>query len=58
MPTTGACSMRSASAANERIAGFVHIGRPAKPPEDRERPPLETIVTDYSRAEEIDVLRA
>ena len=22
-------------AANERIAGFVHIGRPAKPPEDR-----------------------
>jgi nitroreductase len=35
-------------AANERIAGFVHIGRPAKPPEDRERPMLETIVTRYS----------
>ena len=24
----------------ERIAGFVHIGRPAKPTEDRPRPPL------------------
>jgi len=34
--------------ANERIAGFVHIGRPAKPPEDRDRPPLEAIVTRYS----------
>ena len=34
--------------ANERIAGFVHIGKPAKPPEDRERPKLETIVTHYS----------
>jgi len=33
--------------ANERVAGFVHIGRPAKPPEDRERPPLEAIVTYY-----------
>ena len=35
-------------AANERIAGFVHIGTPAKPPEDRERPALGTIVTRYS----------
>ena len=35
-------------AANERIAGFVHIGRPAKPPEDRERPKLGDIVTRYS----------
>jgi len=35
-------------ASSERIAGFVHIGRPAKPPEDRERPQLETIVTRYS----------
>ncbi len=35
-------------AENERIAGFVHIGKPAKPPEDRERPALETIVTRYS----------
>jgi nitroreductase len=32
---------------NERIAGFVHIGRPAKPPEDRDRPKLETIVTRF-----------
>jgi nitroreductase len=34
-------------AANERVAGFVHIGRPAKPPEDRARPKLETIVTRF-----------
>lgn len=34
--------------ANERIAGFVHIGCPAKPPEDRPRPALESIVTRYS----------
>ena len=34
-------------AANERLAGFVHIGRPGKPPEDRERPPLDAIVTHY-----------
>ena len=34
-------------AANERIAGFVHIGRPARPPEERDRPKLETIVTKY-----------
>jgi nitroreductase len=33
---------------NERMAGFVHIGRPAKPPEDRDRPKLDTIVTRYS----------
>jgi nitroreductase len=32
---------------NERIAGFVHIGKAAKPPEDRDRPKLETIVTHY-----------
>ena len=31
----------------ERIAGFVHIGRPAKPPEDRDRPSLDTIVTHF-----------
>jgi nitroreductase len=35
-------------AANERIAGFVHIGRPAKPPEERDRPKLDAIVTRYS----------
>jgi len=34
-------------AANERIAGFVHIGRPAKPPEERERPKLTDIVTRF-----------
>lgn len=34
-------------ASNERIAGFVHIGRAAKPPEDRPRPPLNEIVTRY-----------
>jgi nitroreductase len=34
-------------AANERMAGFVHIGHPAKPPEDRERPKLEAIVTHF-----------
>jgi nitroreductase len=34
-------------AANEKIAGFVHIGRPARPPEDRPRPPLADIVTRY-----------
>src|SRR5437588_10765536 len=32
---------------NERIAGFVHIGRPAQPPEDRPRPPLEEIATRF-----------
>jgi nitroreductase len=34
-------------APNERIAGFVHIGTPAQPPEDRPRPPLDAIVTRY-----------
>ena len=34
-------------AANERIAGFVHIGRPTKPPEDRDRPKLADIVTRF-----------
>jgi nitroreductase len=32
---------------HERIAGFVHIGNPARPPEDRPRPPLSEIVTRY-----------
>ncbi len=32
---------------DERIVGFVHIGRPGKPPEDRPRPPLSEIVTRY-----------
>src|SRR5216683_4715352 len=33
---------------NERIAGFVHIGRPSAPPEDRPRPPLEQIATRFA----------
>jgi nitroreductase len=33
--------------AEERIAGFIHIGRQAKPVEDRPRPPLEAIVTRF-----------
>jgi nitroreductase len=32
---------------HEKITGFVHIGRPVKPPEDRPRPPLSDIVTHY-----------
>jgi nitroreductase len=34
-------------ASNERLAGFVHIGRAAKPPEDRDRPPLDAIVSYF-----------
>ncbi len=34
-------------APNERIVGFVHIGRPVKPTEDRPRPPLSEIVTRF-----------
>jgi nitroreductase len=33
--------------ADEKVAGFVHIGRPARPAEDRPRPPLVDIVTRY-----------
>ena len=33
---------------NERIAGFVHIGRPRQPPEERDRPKLADIVSRYS----------
>jgi nitroreductase len=35
---------------HERIAGFVHIGRPAHPAEDRPRPSLREIVTRFSGA--------
>ena len=31
----------------ERIAVFIHIGRPQKPVEDRPRPPLDSIVTRF-----------
>jgi nitroreductase len=34
-------------ATHEKIAGFVHIGRAAHPPEDRPRPALADIVTRY-----------
>ena len=34
---------------HERIAGFVHIGRPAKPPQDRERPSLDSLVTRFGQ---------
>jgi nitroreductase len=33
---------------NEKIAGFIHIGRPAQAPEDRPRPPLAEIVTRFT----------
>jgi nitroreductase len=32
---------------NERVAGFVHIGRPGKPPEERDRPKLGDIVSRF-----------
>jgi nitroreductase len=35
-------------AENERIAGFVHIGRQKEPPEDRPRPPLGDIATRFA----------
>jgi nitroreductase len=34
-------------APHEKIAGFIHIGRPAAPAQDRPRPPLSDIVTRY-----------
>jgi nitroreductase len=33
---------------DERVAGFVHIGTPVRPPEDRPRPALTEIVTRYA----------
>lgn len=33
--------------AKERIAGFIHIGTPKEPPEERDRPDLDTIVSVY-----------
>jgi nitroreductase len=35
----------------ERIAGFVHIGRPAQAPAERPRPPLSEIVSWFNGAE-------
>jgi nitroreductase len=34
-------------AENERMAGFIHIGRAVHPPDDRPRPPLDTIATRF-----------
>ena len=34
-------------APEEKITGFVHIGRPALAPEDRPRPPLADVVTHF-----------
>ena len=33
--------------AHERIAGFIHIGTPARPSEERNRPALDEIVTRF-----------
>jgi len=35
-------------AEQEKIAGFVHIGTPVHPPEDRPRPPLSEIATRFA----------
>ena len=35
-------------APHERMAGFIHIGRPPGPPEDRPRPPLDEIVVRFT----------
>jgi nitroreductase len=35
-------------AENERIAGFIHIGKAAHPPEDRPRPALNEIATRFA----------
>jgi nitroreductase len=35
-------------APHERIAGFIHIGRPSGPAQDRPRPPLSEIATRFS----------
>jgi hypothetical protein len=37
-------------AANERIAAFVHIGRPKEAPADRPRPPLSEIAIRFGNA--------
>ncbi|XSG82238.1 MAG: nitroreductase family protein [Methyloligella sp. ZOD6] len=34
-------------AANERVAGFVYIGTPTAKPDERDRPRLDDIVTDF-----------
>ena len=44
---TVAFAPRSALAEHERIAGFIHIGRTTAAIEDRPRPPLAEIVTNF-----------
>jgi hypothetical protein len=34
---------------HERIAGFVHIGRPSTTPEDRARPALDAIAMRFGK---------
>src|SRR5882762_5539635 len=34
---------------HERIAGFIHIGTPVHPPEERPRPPLHEIATRFAQ---------
>jgi nitroreductase len=34
-------------APDEKVAGFVHIGTAAKPPEDRPRPALDQVASRY-----------
>lgn len=31
----------------EKIAGFIHFGTPTTPPTERDRPPLDTLVTEF-----------
>ena len=37
-------------APHEKIAGFIHIGTPVHPPEDRPRPPLADIATRFTNS--------
>src|SRR5215475_3250543 len=37
---------------HEKIAGFIHIGTPVHPPEDRPRPPLTEIATRFAARSE------
>jgi nitroreductase len=41
----------------ERVAGFVMIGTPKEPPQERERPVLDPLVTRWSRESSPDTQR-
>jgi hypothetical protein len=43
-------------APHERIAGFIHIGRPPGSPEDRPRPPLNEIATRLTLSSQITLI--